>query len=212
MAWPLEVIAACPIGMPGQWLERGAYMHLKTPPKLQQIMVRLQSLFRSLLVSLGLASLLAACGTTSTPVATGTAVKATAQEVAIVCGQARVSMQCERTSSGGCIQSRLMWQTGAEQAKSIQPPAEVGADRFPMGLACMQGRDGTPMVAVQYASFPRDCKFCEFLFLYDGSGRLLTRSEPLILGVGAEQRPNLEQFDQLLKSAGSPKLSWTYLR
>lgn len=187
-------------------------MHLESQPKLQQIMVRHQSNFWSLLTSLSLSSLLAACGTTSTPVATGTDVKATAQEVALVCGQARVSMQCERTSSGGCVQSRLMWQTSAERANSVQPPAEVGADRFPVGLACMRGRDGTPLVAVQYASFPRDCKFCEFLFFYDGTGRLLTRSEPLILGAGADQRPNLEQFDQMLKRAGSPKLSWTYLR
>lgn len=130
----------------------------------------------------------------------------------MTCGQARVSMQCERQSSGGCVQTGLMWQSGNEPPKRIQPPAELGADRFAGALACVQGRDGKSMVAVQYTAFPRDCKFCEFLFMYDASGRLLTRSQPLILGTGAEQRPNLEQFDQVLKSAGSPKLSWTYLR
>lgn len=175
-------------------------------------MIKRQTHLRSFLTSLSLASLLAACGTASAPSATAPAAKAAVQEVSIACGPARVSMQCERTSSGGCDQSRLMWQSGAEQPKRVQAPAEVGADRFAGAMACVQGRDGKSMVAVQYTAFPRDCKFCEFLFLYDGAGRLLTRSEPLILGVGADQRPNLEQFDQILKSAGSPKLSWTYLR
>jgi hypothetical protein len=172
-------------------------------------MIKRQTDLRTLLACLGLPVLLAACGTASAP---GGAPQATIQEVSVACGQARVSMQCERGTSTGCTQTRLMWQTGNEQPKPVQPPAEVGADRFAGGLACVQGRDGASMVAVQYTAFPRDCKFCEFLFMYDASGRLLTRSEPLILGVGAEQRPNLDQFDQILKSAGSPRLSWTYLR
>ena len=175
-------------------------------------MIKRQTHLLSLLTSLSLVALLAACGTASTPSATATAAKAAAQEVSIACGPARVFMQCERTSSGGCDQSRLMWQSGGEQPRRVQPPAEVEADRFAVGLACVQGRDGKSLVAVQYSAFPRDCKFCEFLFLYDESGRLLTRSVPLILGAGADQRPNLEQFDQVLKSAGSPKLNWSYLR
>lgn len=175
-------------------------------------MIKRQTHLRSLLTSLSLVALLAACGTASAPSATAPTPNAVAQEVSIACGPARVSMQCERTSSGGCDQSRLMWKSGAEQPRPVQPPAEVEADRFAVGLACVQGRDGKSLVAVQYSAFPRDCKFCEFLFLYDESGRLLTRSQPLVLGAGADQRPNLEQFDQLLKSAGSPKLNWTYLR
>ena len=175
-------------------------------------MIKRQTHLLSLLTSLSLVALLAACGTASTPSATATAAKAAAQEVSIACGPARVFMQCERTSSGGCDQSRLMWQSGGEQPRRVQPPAEVEADRFAVGLACVQGRDGKSLVAVQYSAFPRDCKFCEFLFMYDESGRLLTRSQPLILGVGADRRPNLEQFDQILKSAGAPKLNWSYLR
>jgi hypothetical protein len=133
-------------------------------------------------------------------------------ELAQSCGQARVSLLCERSTPQGCAQSRLVWRSAAGQLVQVAAPAEVGPNRFAGALACVQASDGKAYVAVQYTALPLDCKFCEFLFLYDEAGRLLTRSEPLILGTGADQRPNNAQFDRMLKGQGSPKLSWTYLR
>ena len=67
---------------------------------------------------------------------------------------------------------------------------------------------------VQFGELPYGCKVCEFYYLYDISGNVLTKSEPLFLKEPREGsprgslNPNNKEFDAIFKKL---ELKWNEL-
>ncbi len=165
----------------------------------------------------GLGLGLSACG--SPPAASLSADERAAWQgssLQIQCGVAHVELGCTATDAEApararCSATRLDWQDASGQISTVAVPPELGDQRYPVALACLRAADGAAYVAVQYSALPTDCKYCEFFFAHDESGRLLTRSQPLILGSGADAAPNNQAFDALHRRMGQPALRWQYL-
>jgi len=165
--------------------------------------------------SIGLS--LSACGSPpAAPLSTDARAAWQGRSLQIQCGAGQVELGCTATDTEAptrstCSATRLDWQNASGQTSTVAVPPELGDERYPVALACLRGSDGAAYVAVQYSALPWDCKYCEFFFAYDDSGRLLTRSQPLILGSGADAAPNNQAFEALHRRIGQPALRWQYL-
>jgi len=165
----------------------------------------------------GIALGLSACGSPpAAPLSTDERAAWQGSSLQIQCGAAQVELGCTATdpeapARARCSATRLDWQDASGQARTVAVPPELGEQRYPVALACLRASDGAAYLAVQYSALPTDCKYCEFFFAYDESGRLLTRSQPLILGSGADAAPNNQAFDALHRRMGQPALRWQYL-
>lgn len=95
--------------------------------------------------------------------------------------------------------------TGTEV--EIDKPAEMSGYTA-VGLGCaIAESDSKPYFVVQYGELPYSCKFCEWFYLYDGSGRQLTSSTPPILVDGSlpadeQQTPNTREYSAALEKLG----------
>lgn len=118
----------------------------------------------------------------------------------------------------GSAQATTLQRIGPDgSAKNIVPPAEMG-DYTAVGLACAPAAtDGKSYLVVQYGELPFGCEFCEWFYLYDASGRQLTRSEPPLLDdsslpAGKQQSANTREYESLIQTLGIEHPEVDYLR
>lgn len=87
------------------------------------------------------------------------------------------------------------------QRREIDAPVEMEGYTA-VGLACAQDKSGAPYFVVEYGELPYGCSFCEWYYLYDGSGKQLTHSTPPLRNVDGQQAPNNDEYSRLLAELG----------
>ena len=121
------------------------------------------------------------------------------------CGAMEVALRCA-ASSADCTQTDLSIRDAARKSVDVAKPSEM-ADYTAVGLDCAVASDNTHYFVVQYGERPYGCGFCEWYYLYDASGKQLTRSNPIFLSdsslpEGKQQTPNNREFDAALDKLG----------
>lgn len=94
----------------------------------------------------------------------------------------------------------------AGQPIPIARPDEM-KDYTAVGIGCAVAADGQPYFVAQYGELPTGCSFCEWYYLYDASGKQLTRSNPPIIEdksmpEAQQQSPNNAEYEALIAKLG----------
>lgn len=94
----------------------------------------------------------------------------------------------------------------AGQQISIVKPEEM-KDYTAVGIGCAVAADGKPYFVAQYGELPTGCSFCEWYYLYDASGKQITRSNPSIIEdksmpEAQQQSPNNAEYEALIAKLG----------
>lgn len=126
-----------------------------------------------------------------TPEAAGTARSAPALVLAEQrCGGATLRIKAQEDGAARSVE--VVDASGRGHA--VAGPPEMAA-YAPVGVACAAAPGTAPAFVVQYGEASQGCSICEWNFLVDAQGRLLTRSEPAMLSdptrpAGQREYPN----------------------
>lgn len=133
----------------------------------------------------------------------------------ITCDDTKVELTCTKQNETGCLASKLSFQPKGMPEHIIKLPKEIKeASYYAAGLSCTANPKKEHYIVVQFGELPYGCKVCEFYYLYDISGNVLTKSEPLFLTEPREGsprgslNPNNKEFDAIFKKL---ELKWNEL-
>ncbi|WP_166206708.1 hypothetical protein [Cognatiluteimonas telluris] len=176
--------------------------------------------------------LIAGCSQASSPTASGAAAAAAPQasvqldgsgstvdsmsSVALAtstCGESTLRLTCSSAAVGTQMECThpTMRLEQASSARALPQPIEM-AGYAPVGLACAHSRSGEAFFVVQFGELPEGCGACEWFYVYSTDGKVLTRSQPPMLGGGTEQSPNNREYDQLRRRMGMSHPTFDYAR
>ena len=137
------------------------------------------------------------------------------KSIVTTCDETKVELTCTKQNETGCLASKLRFQPKGMPEHFIKLPKEIKeASYYAAGLSCTENKKNEHYIVVQFGELPYGCKVCEFYYLYDISGNVLTKSEPLFLKEPREGSPrgslspNNKEFDAIFKKL---ELKWNEL-
>lgn len=102
----------------------------------------------------------------------------------------------------------VLQRIGSDSTATTIPGPDEMRDYAAVGLGCaIAESDKKPYFVVQYGELPFGCEFCEWFYLYDASGKQLTRSDPALitdpsLPEGQQQSANTREYEATIEKIG----------
>lgn len=144
------------------------------------------------------------------PITTVAAPAKPASALSKMCGDNKVLVVCDsdaglQDSMVDCTKTSLQIENKDGNLINVGHPNELAAYTA-VGFGCsVSQNDKAQYVVVEYGELPSGCNYCEWFYIYDMSGKQLTKSDPIILSdeslpVGNKQYANNEHYGSLSKS------------